>query len=76
MAGFLVIDDDLAVQNLLRQMLERTGYDVTIACGGRIEAANYLSWAKRLGAQRTLSKPFSRREMLDAVRARVESREQ
>lgn len=35
MARILVIDDDAPTRHLLRQMLERAGYDVIDACNGR-----------------------------------------
>jgi DNA-binding NtrC family response regulator len=113
----LIIDDDHQLRAMLRQMLERAGYEVAeaangadglklcriqvpdlvitdlimpekegvetmlelkrdfpntpviaISGGGRAGTVDYLPIARRLGARRTIAKPFSREEMLDAVR--------
>ena len=41
---------------------------VAISGGGRSGGRDYLPIAARLGAHRTVAKPFSRQEILDAVR--------
>jgi CheY-like chemotaxis protein len=41
---------------------------VAISGGGRSGPRNYLTMAKQLGARQTVSKPFSRDEILQAVR--------
>ena len=41
---------------------------IAISGGGRLVSLDCLSRAERLGAHRTLSKPFSRNELLDALR--------
>ena len=41
---------------------------VAISGGGRNEGRDYLPIAAQLGAQRTVAKPFSRQDILDAVR--------
>jgi DNA-binding response OmpR family regulator len=40
---------------------------IAISGGGRIDPNDYLVLAKKLGAQITLEKPFSRKDILDAV---------
>ena len=42
---------------------------IAISGGGRLEATDFLSMAKRLGACQVLSKPFRRDQLLEAVRA-------
>lgn len=119
MATLLVIDDDDALLEALRQILERADHRVTLARNGRegyqrftadrfdlvitdilmpeqegletinqlrqaapdlpilaisgggaaMEAQFTLTLASRLGAVRTLVKPFTRQELLDAVEA-------
>lgn len=41
---------------------------IAISGGGRVGPSDYLKMAKLLGAQRTISKPFDRSEMLAAVK--------
>jgi len=41
---------------------------IAISGGGRIDAEEYLHMAEKLGAQRTLTKPFELKELLEAVR--------
>lgn len=41
---------------------------IAMSGGGRQTASDYLRIASQLGARRTISKPFSRQEILDAVR--------
>lgn len=41
---------------------------IAISGGGSFHLANALTWAERLGAQRTLRKPFTPEELLAAVR--------
>ena len=41
---------------------------IAMSGGGRIGPESYLQAAKRLGAVRTLTKPFEREEMLNVVR--------
>lgn len=40
---------------------------IAISGGGRAEPENYLHSAKLLGASRTMKKPFTNQEMLDAI---------
>ena len=40
---------------------------IAISGGGRIDPKDYLYLAEKLGAQVTLEKPFSRKEVLEAV---------
>lgn len=40
---------------------------IAISGGGRIDPKDYLFLAEKLGAQLTLEKPFSRKEILDAI---------
>ncbi len=121
MRSVLVIDDDDKVRTMLRQSLEREGYDVleagdgkeglkifrekgadliitdlimpekegletitelrqdypdvkviAISGGGRVSPDEYLHLAKSLGAHLTLTKPFEREELLEAVRDLLE----
>lgn len=41
---------------------------IAISGGGRAEPENYLHSAKLLGANRTMKKPFTNEEMLQAIR--------
>lgn len=41
---------------------------IAISGGGRAEPENYLHSAKLLGANRTMKKPFTNEEMLEAIR--------
>jgi DNA-binding response OmpR family regulator len=41
---------------------------IAISGGGRSGTKDYLAIAAKLGARRTVAKPFSRQELLDAVR--------
>jgi CheY-like chemotaxis protein len=116
MQRILVIDDDEQMRALLRDILERAGYEVTeaqhgleglklfrarpadlvvtdlimpekegvetilelraeypevpiiaVSGGGRNGPRDYLEIAARLGARRTVAKPFTRQEILAAV---------
>ncbi len=116
MARILVIDDEDQMRGMLRQALERAGYEVeeardgreglwryqasppalvitdilmpekegleiirdlrrdnpevkiiAISGGGRTGNLNFLEIAAKLGAQRTLQKPFGLRELLQTV---------
>ncbi len=40
---------------------------IAISGGGRLDATDFLSMAKKLGARRTLTKPFLREQLLEAV---------
>lgn len=40
---------------------------IAISGGGRLEATDFLTMAKKLGARHTLSKPFRRDQLLEAV---------
>lgn len=124
MARILVIDDEPAMRQMLRHMLEGVGYEVMDAGdgvagmdlfrqspadlvvtdilmperdglelirlllreypdvkiiatsgGGRIRRADYLMPAQEFGAHRTLSKPFERQQLLDAVAELLEEPE-
>jgi DNA-binding response OmpR family regulator len=117
MARILLIEDDVQLRKMLRQMLEREGYEIleapdgtegikiyreeptdivitdiimegkdgietiielrrdfpelkiiAMSGGGRIEPESYLNIAQKLGALQTLTKPFGRKELLEAVR--------
>jgi len=116
MTRILVIDDEKPIRTLVRQMLEKAGYEVTeasdgkkgmtilreessdlvitdilmpdqeglqtikelrrdypevkiiaISGGGAVGPETYLQTARRFGADRTLTKPFSRDDLLRAV---------
>jgi CheY-like chemotaxis protein len=41
---------------------------IAISGGGRLDATDFLTMARKLGARHTLSKPFRRDQLLDAVR--------
>ncbi|GIX49050.1 MAG: transcriptional regulator [Candidatus Tectimicrobiota bacterium] len=120
MTRILVIDDEDQMRGMLRQALERAGYEVeearngreglwryrqapvpliitdilmpekegleiiralrreypdvkiiAISGGGRTGNLNFLDIAAKLGAHRTLQKPFGLRELLQAVRELV-----
>jgi DNA-binding response OmpR family regulator len=122
MARILIIEDDSQVREMLRQMLERAGYEVldvpngkegirlhrqkptdliitdlimpekegietiielrsdfpeakiiAISGGGRVGPMDYLNAAQKFGAVRTFSKPFERRELLEAVSALLDN---
>ncbi len=40
---------------------------IAISGGGRLDATDFLTMTKKLGARRTLSKPFRRNQLLEAV---------
>ncbi|MCH8154484.1 MAG: response regulator [Proteobacteria bacterium] len=40
---------------------------IAISGGGRLDATDFLTMAGKLGARRTLSKPFRRDQLLEAV---------
>lgn len=42
---------------------------IAMSGGGRLGTRDYLPIAKQLGARRTIAKPFSRDEMLEAVKS-------
>ena len=116
MAKILIIDDDIQFRKMLRQVLERAGYEVSeasdgnegtmtyesesvdivitdlimpkkegietiselkknypeikiiaISGGGRVGPESYLTFAEKLGARYTFSKPLDRTKMLEAV---------
>ena len=46
---------------------------IAMTGGGYGNAHEYLSWAKSFGVQRTLSKPFSRDELILAVQSALNS---
>ena len=117
MTRILVVDDDVEVREMLKQLFERAEFEVLVAPdgkealklhhatpadlvvtdivmpekegletimefrnrfplvkliaisgGGKIEANEYLNIAKALGAQKTFTKPFVLRELLEEVR--------
>jgi DNA-binding response OmpR family regulator len=45
---------------------------IAISGGGRISHTDYLVTAKRLGAHRTLSKPFVRQDLINALKELLE----
>ena len=116
MAKILIIDDDIQFRKMLRQVLERAGYEVSeaedgnegtrvyetepidlvitdlimpkkegietiselkkkypyikiiaISGGGRVGPESYLTFAEKLGALYTFSKPLDRDKVLEAV---------
>jgi len=132
MANILIIDDEKDIRVVLKEVLRRAGYDVTLAANGRdgleklaadgadmvitdvimpgidgvamvqqiretypdmpiivisgggnvapmeyepgaISTSAYLASATIAGANRTLTKPFERQELLDAVRAQLDA---
>ena len=132
MANILIIDDEKDIRVVLKEVLRRAGYDVTLAANGRegleklaadgadmvitdvimpgidgvamvqqiretypdmpiivisgggnvapmeyepgaISTSAYLASATIAGANRTLTKPFERQELLDAVRALLDA---
>ena len=117
MTRILVIDDEESVRTVLRQMLEKEGYEIedaedgavglkllhehlpdliitdlfmpekegietmievrkhfpqvkiiAISGGGRMGKLDLLPMAESFGAQRTLAKPFERKELLETVK--------
>jgi DNA-binding response OmpR family regulator len=46
---------------------------IAISGGGRIDPEDYLVLAKKLGAKITLEKPFSRKDIIDAVNELITS---
>ncbi len=46
---------------------------IAISGGGRIDPNDYLLLAKKLGAQITLEKPFSRKDIINAVNELIKS---
>ena len=117
MGSILIIDDDIEILEIYREILQREGYDVLAASdgaqgiklcrdqevdlvitdiimpekegletimelrrdlpdvkiiamsgGGQIGAEEYLPLAEKLGAQHTLDKPFTPKELLEAIR--------
>ncbi len=133
MAKILVIDDEAEIRNVLRQILEREGFEVSIARDGKeglakldgegadlvitdiimpgidgvaalerikkdkpdlpvivisgggavaprayepaaIATAAYLTSASQAGADRTLTKPFGREELVAAINSLLESK--
>ena len=65
----LIMPDKEGVETILELRREfPEARIIAISGGGRNGCANYLPIAARLGARRTLAKPFSRQEILDSVR--------
>jgi DNA-binding response OmpR family regulator len=65
----LIMPDKEGVETILELRREfPEARVIAISGGGRNGNANYLPIAARLGARRTVAKPFSRQEILDAVR--------
>lgn len=70
----LVITDILmpeteGIETIRELRRERPGLPIIATSGGgRVGPLTYLALARRAGADRTFEKPFSTREMLDAVR--------
>jgi DNA-binding NarL/FixJ family response regulator len=60
------IRDGLEIINHLRCHAPETSI-VAMSGGGRRCAAHYLEWAKGLGAQAILLKPFSRSDLVSAI---------
>lgn len=46
---------------------------IAMSGGGSFHLANALTWAERMGAQRTLRKPFTPQELLVAVREALDT---
>ncbi len=59
--------DGFEVMQRLRRLAPQTGI-LVMSGGGRLGFDRYLETARRLGASAVLRKPFTRAEMLDAVR--------
>jgi DNA-binding response OmpR family regulator len=65
----LIMPDKEGVETILELRREfPEARVIAISGGGRNSSTNYLPIAARLGARRTLAKPFSRQEILEAVR--------
>jgi len=65
--------DGLEVLLKLRNLAPRTG-TLVVSGGGRVGPDIYLETARRLGARAVLRKPFTRAEMLEAVREALSPR--
>lgn len=64
----IVMPDKEGIETILdMRKLRPTLPIIAMSGGGRGSAADYLEMAALLGAKRTLSKPFSTQELLDAV---------
>lgn len=49
---------------------------IAVSGGGRVGSRSYLDLARKLGAERTFSKPIDRKEIVDAVSQILESNPQ
>ena len=68
---FMPEQDGLEVILEFRREFPRVGV-IAISGGGGQSPMDYLPFARALGAARTLAKPFTPSELLDAVRATLE----
>jgi len=64
----LIMPDKEGVQVIMEIRKKYPGVKIiAMSGGGRVNAEDYLAIARRLGATRTLSKPFTGEELLSAV---------
>ena len=66
----LVMPEKEGIETIMELRRENAGTPIiAISGGGHASAEEYLHVAKKLGARHTLAKPFSREEILEAVRS-------
>lgn len=71
----LIMPDKEGVQVIMEVRKKYPGLKIiAMSGGGRVDAEDYLAIARRLGAARTLSKPFTGKELLTAVSAVVDEK--
>ena len=64
----LIMPEKEGIETIIELKRDYPGIKIiAISGGGRIDPKDYLYLAEKLGAQITLEKPFSRKEVLDAV---------
>lgn len=64
----LIMPDKEGVQVIMELRKKHPGIRIiAMSGGGRVNAEDYLAIARRLGATKTLSKPFTGEELLGAV---------
>ncbi len=79
-ADLIITDIVMPEKEGLETIMElRKGYPdvkiIAISGGGRVDPESYLTMAEKMGASRTLTKPFEREELLEAVRELLGERE-